>query len=160
MGGLSRSARRAHEAMAALGFDAQIVEVPDSARTAVEAAAAVGCELGQIAKSLVFRGPGDAPFIVITSGTNRADEAKVAAIAGGPVIMGDADYVRAHTGFAIGGVPPAGHPERIPAVIDEDLLGYAEVWAAAGNPRAVFPLSPQALVELAQARPADVATRG
>jgi prolyl-tRNA editing enzyme YbaK/EbsC (Cys-tRNA(Pro) deacylase) len=156
---LSRSARRAHAALAALGFDARIVEVPDTARTAVEAAAAVGCELGQIAKSLVFRGPGDAPLIVITSGPNRADEEKVAAIAGGPVRMGDADYVRAHTGFAIGGVPPAGHPERIPAVIDEDLLRYEEVWAAAGNPRAVFPLSPQALMDLAQATPADVAQR-
>ena len=73
--------------------------------------------------------------------------------------MGDADYVREHTGFAIGGVPPAGHPERIPAVIDEDLLRYEEVWAAAGNPRAVFPLSPQALMDLAGARPADVAQR-
>ena len=158
MSGLSRSARRAQAAMAQLGFDAQIVEVPDTARTAAEAAEAVGCELGQIAKSLVFRGPDDAPLIVITSGPNRADEAKVSAIAGGPVRMGDADYVREHTGFAIGGVPPAGHPERISAVIDEDLLRY-EVWAAAGNPRAVFPLSPQALIDLAGARPADIAQR-
>jgi prolyl-tRNA editing enzyme YbaK/EbsC (Cys-tRNA(Pro) deacylase) len=156
--GPSRSARRAHDALAALGFEAAIVELPDSARTAVEAAAAVGCELGQIAKSLVFRGPGDAPLLVITSGANRADEAKVAAIAGGRVAMGDADYVRAHTGFAIGGVPPAGHPERIPALIDQDLMAFAEVWAAAGNPRAVFPLTPQALVDLAQARVAGVAT--
>ena len=159
MSGLSRSARRAQEGFAARGFEARILELPDDAHSAVQAAAAIGCELAQIAKSLVFRLPDDAPLLVIASGANRVDESKVAELAGGSLAKADADFVRAHTGYAIGGVPPTGHPEPIPAFLDEDLLRFDEIWAAAGNPRAVFPIAPATLIELSGARVANVATR-
>ena len=122
-------------------------ELDASTRTAPEAAAAVGCELGAIVKSLVFRGTGSGDAVlVLVSGDNRADEARVADAAGEPVGRADADFVRAATGYAIGGVPPVGHPAPLRTLVDADLLRFAEVWAAAGTPRAVFPVAPDALV--------------
>ena len=114
-------------------------EFPAGTRTAADAAAAVGCDVGAICKSLVFR-VGDEPLLVIASGANRVDEARFGAV------KADAAFVREQTGFAIGGVPPYGHPRRLRTILDEDLLGYETVWAAAGTPTAVFPIAPDELV--------------
>jgi prolyl-tRNA editing enzyme YbaK/EbsC (Cys-tRNA(Pro) deacylase) len=140
---LRSSARRVQEALDALGYTFQVVELPDSTRTAREAAAAVGCSVGQIAKSLVFQGrESGRPLLVIASGSNRVDEARLAALAGEPVAFADPDTVRAATGFVIGGVPPAGHDQQLPTYIDQDLLAFEQIWAAAGTPFAVFRLHP------------------
>ncbi len=130
---------------------------PDGTRTAADAAAAIGCDVAQIVKSLVFRRAGGAPLLVVASGVNRVDEAKVAALVGEPIGKADADFVRAATGFAIGGVPPAGHAKPIETLVDEDLLRHDEIWAAAGTPRTVFPLTPAELVAMTAGRVADVA---
>jgi prolyl-tRNA editing enzyme YbaK/EbsC (Cys-tRNA(Pro) deacylase) len=131
------------------GVDAEIREFPDGTRTAPEAAAAVGCEVAQICKSLVFR-VGDAPLLIVASGANRVDEARFGAV------KADARWVREQTGFAIGGVPPVGHARPIDTVVDEDLLRHDVVWAAAGTPRAVFAIAPERLVAVTGARVARV----
>jgi prolyl-tRNA editing enzyme YbaK/EbsC (Cys-tRNA(Pro) deacylase) len=148
------------EALRALGLPADVRELDASTRTAPEAAAAVGCELGAIVKSLVFRGrtSGD-PVLVLVSGDNRADEARVEAEVGEPVGRADADWVREVTGYAIGGIPPVGHPAPVRTVVDEDLLRFDEVWAAAGTPRAVFPVQPRRLAEAAGGTLAAVGVR-
>lgn len=115
-------------------------EYPQGARTAADAAAAIGCDVGQIVKSLVFRDPAGEPVLVLCSGANTVDEAALG------VTRADAAFVREVTGFAIGGVAPYGHPAPLRTLVDEDLLAYAEVWAAAGTPRHVFPLTPEQLV--------------
>ena len=122
-------------------------ELPASTRTAPEAAAAVGCEVGAIVKSLVFRS-GDEAVLALVSGGNRADEALLEAGFGAAVERADADFVRAATGYSIGGVPPIGHPRPLRTLVDEDLLRFAVVWGAAGTPRSVFPIPPGELVEL------------
>jgi len=150
---LSRSARRVQAALAALGAPYQVVELPQSTRTAVDAARSIGCQVGQIAKSLVFKGKQtQRPILVIASGANRVDEARLAEVVSEPVEKGDADFVRQRTGFAIGGIPPVGHLEPLETLIDEDLLRYEEVWAAAGTPNAVFRLTPPDLVRLTGGR--------
>ncbi len=131
------------------GVEAELRRFPEGTHTAVQAAAAVGCEVGQICKSLVFR-VGDEPLLVIASGSNRVDEGRFGAT------KADARYVRDQTGFAIGGVPPVGHARDIETVIDEDLLGYDVVWAAAGTPWDVFGIAPAALVGLCGGRVARV----
>jgi prolyl-tRNA editing enzyme YbaK/EbsC (Cys-tRNA(Pro) deacylase) len=136
-------------ALARAGVDPEIREFPEGTRTAPEAAAAVGCEVGQICKSLVFR-VGDDPLLVVASGANRVDEARFGAS------KADAAFVREATGFAIGGIPPVGHAQPIDTVIDEDLLRYDVVWAAAGTPRAVFAIAPDALVAASGGRVARV----
>ena len=143
---LSKSARRVQDALDKQGKDFQVIELPDSTRTAVEAARAVGCQLGQIVKSLVFKAKRSRrPVLVIASGANRVDEKKIEALIGEPLGKADADFVRSSTGFAIGGVPPVGHDPEMPVFIDNDLLQYDEVWAAAGTPHAVFRLDPHDL---------------
>ncbi len=140
---LSPSARRVQDALAGLGMTLHVVELPGSTRTSAEAAQAVGCTVGQIAKSLVFRGVvSEAPILVIASGANRVDEAKLAGLAGEAVAKADADFVRRHTGFVIGGVPPVGHSQPLRTFLDRDLLQYDVIWAAAGTPHAVFRLTP------------------
>jgi len=122
-------------------------------RSAQDAARAVGCEVGQIAKSLVFKGATTRQAVlVITSGSNRVDEKKLSERIGEPVLKADADFVRQQTGFAIGGVPPVGHAQLIAVFIDEDLLTYSEIWAAAGTPQAVFRLTPQELQKITNGR--------
>ncbi len=154
---LGRSARRVQEVLAARGFDFQVREFPESTRTSAEAAAAVGCELGQIAKSLVFRAKvSGKPVLVIASGANRVDEKTVAALIGEKIGRADADFVREKTGFSIGGVPPIAHREAPVTLIDADLLAFEEVWAAAGTPNAVFRLKPEDLAGLTGGRVADV----
>jgi prolyl-tRNA editing enzyme YbaK/EbsC (Cys-tRNA(Pro) deacylase) len=115
-------------------------EFPEGTRTAQDAAAAIGCSVGQIVKSLVFV-RGDEPVLVLCSGANTVDAHRLG------LAKADAELVRRATGFAIGGVPPYGHPAALETLVDEDLLGYDEVWAAAGTPRSVFPLTPDELVQ-------------
>jgi len=146
---LSASARKVQAALAALGFSLEVVELPASTRTAVEAAQAVGCEVGQIVKSLVFRATlSDQPVLVVVSGSNRVNEKRLAEIIGEGIVKANANYVRRQTGFVIGGVPPVGHVEPLRTFIDQDLLQYAQIWAAAGTPHAVFCLSPDDLVKM------------
>ena len=153
----SRSARRVQEALAARGFAFDVKEFPESTRTSAEAAAAIGCAVGEIAKSLVFRGAesGEA-VLIIASGANRVDSAKAEALLGEAIGRADADFVRAATGFAIGGVPPLGHDRPLVTLIDEDLLAFEVIWAAAGTPNAVFRLSPSDLSDLTGGRIGDV----
>ncbi len=154
---LKDSARRVQEALAARGFDVTVREFPASTRTSAEAAAAIGCEVAQIAKTLVFRTRvSERPVLVIASGANRVDEKAVAALIGEKIGRADADFVRAKTGFAIGGVPPVGHDTALMTVIDRDLLALDEIWAAAGTPNAVFPLAPRDLVALTGGKVADI----
>lgn len=146
---LSGSARKVQEALNALGMPLQVVELPNSTRTAVEAAQAVGCQVGQIVKSLVFKAKrSERPILVIASGQNRVDEKRIEALIGEPLGKADADFVRQHTGFVIGGVPPVGHLEKLVTFIDQDLLGFDELWAAAGTPHAVFRTRPEELVRM------------
>lgn len=150
---LSSSAQRVQEALEALGLSLQVVELPQSTRSAAEAAASIGCGVEQIAKSLVFRTRmTKRPVLVIASGTNRVDEKRVGEMLGEPLERADADFVRQHTGFAIGGVPPVGHLERLETFVDEDLLQHGEIWAAAGNPNAVFRLVPSVLERMTGGR--------
>jgi prolyl-tRNA editing enzyme YbaK/EbsC (Cys-tRNA(Pro) deacylase)/rhodanese-related sulfurtransferase len=154
---LSASAQRVQEALAALGFTLAVVELPQSTRSATEAATAVGCSVGQIVKSLIFRGgQSGRAILVLASGSNRVGEAEVAALLGEPLSKPDADFVRAHTGFVIGGVPPVGHLEAMPTFIDEDLLAYDSLWAAAGTPNAVFKLTPTELVGMSKGTVAQI----
>lgn len=144
---LSSSAQRVQEALSELGLTLQVVELPESTRTAAEAAAAIGCTVGQIAKSLIFKTKvTEKPVLVIASGSNRVDEQAIAAFIGEKITKADADFVRQHTGFAIGGVPPVGHVEELLTLIDADLLAYDDIWAAAGTPHAVFKLTGEDLV--------------
>lgn len=146
---LSSSAQRVQNALNAFGIDIQVIELPASTRTAAEAAAAVGCQVGQIAKSLIFKTQTfERPILVIASGANRVSQDRLAAILGEPIEKADAGFVRERTGFAIGGVPPVGHLQELQTFIDEDLLEYPQIWAAAGTPHAVFRLTPQQLVTL------------
>ncbi|MCJ9430466.1 YbaK/EbsC family protein [Kordiimonas marina] len=143
---------RVQKALDDAGLKARVEKMPDSTRTAAEAASAVGCTLGQIAKSLIFRAKAtDAPILAIVSGDNRLDTKKLEALIGEPVGKADADFVRARTGYAIGGIPPLGHSEKLRVFFDEDLFRFAEIWAAAGHPHCVFKTDPTALMAAAGA---------
>jgi prolyl-tRNA editing enzyme YbaK/EbsC (Cys-tRNA(Pro) deacylase) len=152
------SRERVRNALRSAGLDCEIVETPDSARTAVEAAAAVNAGVGQIVKSLVFLCD-DRPVLALVAGDNRLDESRLAALAGGAISRADAARVRAHTGFAIGGVAPLGSLEPLPVFCDADLLLHDYVWAAAGTPNTVFRVEPRALAEAAGATVAELALR-
>jgi prolyl-tRNA editing enzyme YbaK/EbsC (Cys-tRNA(Pro) deacylase) len=155
---LKASAQKVQDALAAAGFSNRVVELPDSTRSAAEAAATVGCTVGQIAKSLVFRGQQSGrAVLVIASGAHRVEEGLLAAALGEPVGKADADFVREETGFAIGGVPPVGHARPLVTLVDEALLAHAEIWAAAGHPKAVFRLTPAELVAMTGGRTARLA---
>jgi prolyl-tRNA editing enzyme YbaK/EbsC (Cys-tRNA(Pro) deacylase) len=139
---LSPSAQKIQDALRVLGYDYTVIEHADSTRTAQEAADRAGCELGQIVKSLIFRGKNSGkPILVLTSGANRVDEKRITKYAGEPIGRADADFVRAVTGFAIGGVPPIGHAQAMETYLDEDFLQCPTIWAAAGTPNAIFELS-------------------
>jgi len=154
---LSASAKRVQQALAELGLDLEVVELPASTRTAQEAAAAIGCEVGQIVKSIVFRGKHtDTPFLVVASGSNRVNEKRLSTYVGEPVEKADAQFVRAHTGYAIGGVPPVGHDWHLLTFVDEDLFQYEEIWAAAGTPHAVFRLTPADLEQMTGGQIVDI----
>ncbi len=132
-----------------LGARFEVLEFDVSTRSAAEAAAAIGCTVGQIAKSMVFRATiSERPVIVITSGTDRVHESTVATHLGETIERANADFVRNSTGFAIGGVPPIGHSGPVVVIIDEDLRRFDEIWAAAGTPNSVFRLNFDELVQL------------
>lgn len=145
---LSAKARRFQAVLDQYAPESRVVEFDKPSRTARQAAEAIGCELDQIVKSLVFRTGDDRPVLVLTAGGNRVDEKVISGRIGGEVGMADAAFVRAHTGYAIGGVPPFGHPEPVETLIDEDLLAFDEIWAAGGTPNTVFPIRPDRLLAI------------
>lgn len=155
------NAARVAAAASAAGLELDVRRFDEGTRTAADAARAVGCEVGQIVKSLVFVADGE-PILALVSGANRVDLSRLARVIGATAARrADGDEARAATGFAIGGVPPFGHPSPIRVVVDEDLLAHPEVWAAAGLPDAVFRISPADLVRVSggsEAAIAEVAT--
>jgi len=146
---LSSSAQKIQDILHTRGFNNQVVELAASTRTAKDAAQAVGCEVAQIVKSLVFKGKQTQKAVfVVVSGSNRVNEKKLSTLIDEPIEKADADFVRQKTGFAIGGVAPLGHATALETYIDEDLLRYETIWAAAGTPFAVFQLTPKDLQEM------------
>ncbi|TAK78170.1 MAG: YbaK/EbsC family protein [Gammaproteobacteria bacterium] len=139
---LSKSARMVQEALVQKGLVFDVVELASSTRTANDAAQTLGCEVAQIVKSLVFRSEKtNQPILILASGSNRVNEKTIEKIIGEKIVKANADFTRETTGFAIGGVPPIGHKQKINHIlIDEDLLGFEILWAAAGTPHAVFSL--------------------
>ena len=139
------------------GYEPEVVELERTARSAAEAADALGVRVEQIVKSLVFRGARTGrPVLVLAGGANRVDERRISDLFSEPVGMADAAYVREKTGFSIGGVPPVGHAERPTTFVDEDLLREEEVWSAAGHTHAVFGLEPAELVRITGGRVAGI----
>lgn len=154
---LSSSARKVQEALNSLGYDFTVIEYAESTRTAQEAAERAGCTLGQITKSMIFKGKTSSkPILVLTSGANRVNEARISEYAGEPIGRADADFVRKTTGFAIGGVPPLGHLQKMETYLDEDLMQYPTIWAAAGTPNAIFELTPAVLQKITGGRVVEV----
>jgi prolyl-tRNA editing enzyme YbaK/EbsC (Cys-tRNA(Pro) deacylase) len=143
---VSASIDRVRAALAEAGLAPEIRSFPAGTRTAQDAAAAIGVQVGQIVKSLIFARASGGAVLVLASGTNRVDEARVGERIGEAISRADADLVRSTTGYAIGGVPPLGHAQPLLTLIDEDLLTFEEVWAAAGTPRDVFAIAPADLV--------------
>jgi prolyl-tRNA editing enzyme YbaK/EbsC (Cys-tRNA(Pro) deacylase) len=153
MGTLSPSARKVQDALDALGMPGRVIEMDRTTRSAADAAAAVGCTVGQIVKSLVFKAETSGhAVLVLTSGANRVDESLLARALAEPAVKADADFVRRASGFAIGGVPPLSHAEPMVVFVDEDLLAHTTLWAAAGTPQAVFRLTPQELRTITNGR--------
>jgi prolyl-tRNA editing enzyme YbaK/EbsC (Cys-tRNA(Pro) deacylase) len=154
---LSPTAQKVQDALHALGHPFSVIESQTPTKTAQQAADFAGCELGQIVKSLIFKGQESGKgILVLTSGANRVDEALISAYANEPIGRADPDFVRAQTGFAIGGVPPIGHTVQLETYLDEDLLQYPSIWAAAGTPNSVFELTPAALQALTGGKVATV----
>jgi len=146
---MSSSAQKVQEALKVHGVACRVIEMKQTTRSAQEAADAVGCQVGQIAKSLIFTGKkSNQPILVIASGPNRVNEKTIRRHISEPLSMAKAEFVREHTGFAIGGVPPIGHLNPLQTFIDEDLLKFDEIWAAAGTPNAVFKLTPDELKKI------------
>jgi len=146
---LSSAAQRVQDALGKLGYHYAVVEFVDSTRTAQEAADRAGCKIGQIVKSMIFRGETtDKPILVLTSGSNRVDERLIGGLVGEPIRRAEAEFVRATTGFAIGGVPPIGHLQVLESFLDDDLMRFPTVWAAAGTPNAIFELKPHDLQKM------------
>ncbi len=153
---MSRSLARVRRTLEAAGLDDSILEMPGSTRTAAEAASAAGCALDQIAKSIIFRGEADGHVVLfLTAGGNTVDPAKASTLADEPLGKADAALIRAETGFAIGGVAPVGHLSPVRAWIDPRLFDFDVVWAAAGTPRHIFAIAPDALQRLSGAERAD-----
>lgn len=151
------TALRTSQLLREAGVDTRVVEFEQATRTSAEAAAAIGCSVAEIAKSIVFRGKTSSQaVIVVASGHNRVSETKVAALLGEPLARADADFVRAATGYAIGGVAPIGHSQPVKLLLDQDLRRFETVWAAGGTPFSVFPVKPDQLQGLTGADWADV----
>jgi prolyl-tRNA editing enzyme YbaK/EbsC (Cys-tRNA(Pro) deacylase) len=152
---MKQAAERVQAALQGLGMSGSVVKLPVDARTSQQAADALGVAVGRIVKSLVFL-VGEQPVLVVASGANRVDESRLGALAGGPVRRANAATVREITGYAIGGVPPFGHRSPITTYVDRDLIRYDLVYAAAGTPDCVFPLTPDELVRGTAGRIEDV----
>lgn len=143
---LSPSSQKIQDALIALGYSLTVIESEQHTRTAQQAADTAGCTLGQITKSLIFKGKNSGkPILVLTSGVNRVDESRISTYAEEPIGRADPEFVRAVTGFAIGGVPPLAHNQPMETYLDEDLMQYETVWAAAGTPNSIFELTPDQL---------------
>jgi prolyl-tRNA editing enzyme YbaK/EbsC (Cys-tRNA(Pro) deacylase) len=153
------NAQAVQRALEALGVTSRVLELSESTRTSVEAASAIGSTVAQIAKSLVFRA-GNEPVLVIASGPNRVSLEKVGRYLGCALARAQAGEVRDATGFPIGGVPPVGHQSPLRTLMDEDLFHYDQVWAAAGTPHAVFPITPQELARISGAEVMDLKEDG
>ncbi len=154
---LSPSAQKIQNLLRELGYNYTIIEHAESTRTAQEAAVRAGCELGQIVKSLIFKGKvSGKPILVLTSGANRVDEKRISGYTGEAISRADADFVRTVTGFAIGGVPPIGHIQKMETWLDEDFLHYKTIWAAAGTPNAIFELATDDLKKMTNGKVAQV----
>jgi prolyl-tRNA editing enzyme YbaK/EbsC (Cys-tRNA(Pro) deacylase) len=153
---INATAQRVADALAALGVETRVIEFAESTRTAEEAAAAIGTQVAQIVKSLVFTA-GETPVLALVSGANRVDTARLTPYLDAPPRRATADEVRTATGFAIGGVPPIGHARPLITFIDRDLLQYETIYAAAGTPHAVFAISPSELVRISDGRVIDLA---
>jgi prolyl-tRNA editing enzyme YbaK/EbsC (Cys-tRNA(Pro) deacylase) len=154
---LPPAAMRVRALLLAAGHSGSIKRLSETGRTAADAAAAIGCSVGEIAKSIVFRAASGRPVLVVASGSNRVDEKKIAAALGEAIGKADADFVRLSTGYAIGGVAPLGHAVSPAVFIDRDLLGFSTIWAAAGHSHAVFPTTPEELLRLAGGTVIEVA---
>jgi prolyl-tRNA editing enzyme YbaK/EbsC (Cys-tRNA(Pro) deacylase) len=150
---------RVREALRLAGITDTITVMPDATHTAQAAADALGCDVGEIAKSIIFRARDGRAVLVITSGRNRVDDKKVTALIAQPVGKADAVFVRAQTGYVIGGVAPIAHVVPPITLMDEDLLHYAMIWPAAGHPNTMFSISPRDLARITGAQVADVAQR-
>ncbi len=150
---LRRGPARIAEELVRLGVTNTVKEMPESTKTAAEAAAALGCDVAQIVKSLIFRSVvGDEALLVMVSGADRVDESRLARVVGGDVERASGRFVRDRTGYAIGGVPPVCHSKPLITYLDEHLLDHDLVWAAAGTPRAVFSVTPADLVRITSAK--------
>jgi prolyl-tRNA editing enzyme YbaK/EbsC (Cys-tRNA(Pro) deacylase) len=154
---MSGAIDRFMEAARVEGIEPQVRRFPEGTKTAQDAARAIGCDVGQIVKSLVFMAD-DRPVMAFTSGANRVDEAKLGALVGATAVRrATPEEARSATGFAVGGTPPFGHPERLTCLVDHDLLTWDEIWAAAGTPDSVFPLTPAELLRVTGATPSAFA---
>jgi prolyl-tRNA editing enzyme YbaK/EbsC (Cys-tRNA(Pro) deacylase) len=142
---LSASAQKVQDVLDTFKLEHRVIELEVPVKTAQQAADAVGCDVAQIAKSLVFISESGKPVLVVASGINRVNETRVAAILGESIARATPDFVRSSTGFAIGGIPPIGHAVQPVVVIDQDLLEHASIWAAAGHPNSLFELNPSDL---------------
>ena len=155
---LSEAAQRVQDALRAGGFANTVIELEHPVKTAAAAADAVGCTPAQIVKSLVFQGAASGvPVLVVASGANRVSETKLEALLGEPVTMGPPKFVRETTGFAIGGIPPIGHARKLDTIVDAHLFTLDGLWAAAGHPNSLFPLTPDELLRMTSGRVAEVA---
>jgi prolyl-tRNA editing enzyme YbaK/EbsC (Cys-tRNA(Pro) deacylase) len=157
---LRATAQRVQDILKSFNIEAKVIEFTSLTRTSQEAACTIGCEDGQIAKTLIFKGKNTGkPLCVVASGKNRVDEKKIESLIGEPVEKPDADFVLLHTGFSIGGIPPVGYALAYPMLIDEDLSAYSEIWAAAGTPFAVFCLTLKDLIKITQGKLVDLKKR-
>jgi prolyl-tRNA editing enzyme YbaK/EbsC (Cys-tRNA(Pro) deacylase) len=154
---LPASAQRVQDALAAAGIDSRVIALTVAARTSAQAADALGVDVGQIAKSLVFRATRSGrPVLVIAAGDRRVDEARVAALLGEPIERASPEFVRENAGFAIGGVAPVAHPAQMVTFVDASLRRFPVLWAAGGTPHCVFPIDPVGLVRVSGGTEADV----
>lgn len=154
---LKHSSQRVQNILQNYNLSTKVVEFANTTRTSREAANVIGCEIAQIAKTLIFKSAkSNQPICIIASGKNRIDEKKVEQYIGESIEKPDADFVLKHTGFVIGGVPPIGYKFNIQTLIDEDLAEYEIIWAAAGTPYSVFEISPKDLIVLSQAKMVDI----
>jgi prolyl-tRNA editing enzyme YbaK/EbsC (Cys-tRNA(Pro) deacylase) len=155
---LPPSAQRVQDALGAAGVETRVVALTVAARTSAQAAVALGVEVGQIAKSLVFRAVDSGrPVLVIAAGDKRVDEQRIANLLGEPIERAAPEFVREHSGFAIGGVAPVGHASTMVTFIDSSLRRFPTLWAAGGTPHCVFPIDPAALVRVSGGNEVDVA---
>lgn len=154
---LSPTAQKIQTILDRLGYKCEVIEYQETTRTSIDAAAQVGCTLGQIVKSLIFIGKKSGePILILTSGANRVDTNKISNLIGEKIDRADPEFVRSKTGYSIGGIPPLGHHSLINTLIDEDLLKYDQIWAAAGTPNAVFRLTPQDLKTMSSGKVVSV----